>query len=263
MMSETLLTSAVFIAGVTSFFSPCTFPLMPAYIGVLTDQSYDSNESYSQKVKIVRWFATVIRSLAFVLGISTTFITLGFGAGSFGRFFAQSGDELAFIGGIIVVIMGLHQMELLKLSILERTWNIRFKTKKIKNTATKEDSATATIKKTAEWRKWIKAYLLGITLSFGWSPCVGAVLGAVLVTTATQGTEMFGATMMAFYALGLSLPFVLLALASGVLLQFLPAFEKHLGWIKRVGGAIVVLMGLLLMTGQLTKITIWLNRFSM
>jgi len=242
---------------------------MPAYIGVLTDESsfldqHGSDGDKTQQIQLMRWIATVLRSLAFVAGISTTFIALGFGAGSFGRFFAQSSDLLGLIGGGIVVLMGLHQMELIRLTFLEGSYTIRRRKKSSMN-AQKGTENGVLQKRFAirnQARKLIKAYILGITLSFGWTPCVGPVLGAVLVATATQGTQLVGASMIAFYALGLSLPFVILALASGVLLQWLPAVEKHLTRIKKIGGAIVVVMGLLLMTGQLTVITIWLNRFT-
>lgn len=235
MNGEPLLAGAVFLAGLASFFAPCTFPLMPAYIGILTNERPVAGEG--AKGPLGLWLGTVGRSLAFVLGISTTFITLGFGAGALGSWMARYSNVLALVGGAIVVLMGLHQMGILRLRWLEKAWMPRFK-------------------------RGGGAFALGLTLSFGWTPCVGPVLGAVLVTTATQSTQWMGAYMMGLYALGLSLPFVVLALASGLLLKRLSGMERHLEWIKRVGGAIVVLMGLMLMTGQLNELTKWLYQFS-
>lgn len=240
MVGDTLLSGAVFMAGLASFFAPCTFPLLPAYIGLLTDGK--------------RWTRTVLRSLAFVLGISTTFITLGFGAGALGSFMVRYTEWLAIIGGGIVVIMGLHQMEWIRLRFLEGSFSLRRRRK-----PPGKSGATAS---GPQGYSLINAFVLGVTLSFGWTPCVGPVLGAVLVTTATQSTQWLGAAMMGLYAAGLSIPFLVLAMASGLLLNKLTALEKYLPRIKFFGGLLVVLMGILLMTGQLNVLTKWLYQFS-
>lgn len=219
--------SSVFIAGVLSFFSPCTFPMMPVYIGLLT-------ETAGKKDK---WRA-VLKSLLFVLGLSTTFVTLGLGAGALGRFF--SGDWWTIIGGLFVILLGLHQMEVVKLPGLQKYRVLRIST--------------------TNKGELFSAFLLGLTFSFGWTPCVGPVLGAVLVVTSQGGQVLYGGFLMLVYTLGLSLPFLVLALLSNVLLEKMQKMEGILPIIKKVGGALIVLMGLLLLLGQMNQLTIFANK---
>lgn len=226
MIGEQIFISTVFIAGLLSFFAPCTFPLMPVYIGILTD-----NE------KGGKW-RPYVKTLLFVGGLSTAFIVLGFGAGALGRFI--SGRWFSLVTGFIVVILGLHQIGLFHLKALDKYKVIRF------NPTSKNDL--------------LGTYLLGLTFSFGWTPCVGPVLGAVLVLSAGGGQALYGGFLMAVYALGLAIPFLIIAILSKFILNKLNRIEKHLPKIKKVGGVLIVIMGLLLMTNNLTAVTAWFER---
>lgn len=223
MIGEQIFISTVFVAGLLSFFAPCTFPLMPVYIGILTDNEHGG-----------KW-RPYIKTFLFVGGLSTTFILLGFGAGALGKYI--NGRWFSIITGLIVVILGCHQMGLFNLKFLNR-----YKTLKLKSTS-KNDL--------------ISTYLLGVTFSFGWTPCVGPVLGAVLVLSAGGGQALYGAWLMAIYALGLAIPFLLVAVFSKLILDKLYKIDKHLPKIKRVGGVLIVIMGLLLMTENLATVTAW------
>lgn len=230
--NQELLVSSVFIAGILSFFSPCTFPLMPVYIGFLTDE-----EGEYKKIKFVNFninIGGIIKTIAFVLGLSTSFVILGFGAGFLGKFLINK--WVTFIAGLVVFILGIHQMDIIKIKKLDKVNGIQIKNNKTKALGT---------------------YLMGISFSLGWTPCVGPVLGAVLVTSASSGKELYGAFLMMIYSLGLMIPFLVIALLSGIMLAKMEFFEKHLVLIKRIGGLIVAIMGIVLMSDNLTKITVF------
>lgn len=229
-----LLVSSVFIAGILSFFAPCTFPLLPVYIGLLTDE----NEEY-KKIKFMKKTVNIggiIKTMTFVLGLSTAFIIMGFGAGVLGRLI--NSEWILIIGGIFVIILGLHQMDLIKIKKLNRYKTVQFKPR----------------------TKALGTYLMGVTFSLGWTPCVGPILGAVLVTTASSGQALYGSFLMLVYAMGLMIPFLVMAIASSFVLARFNKLEKHLKVIKRIGGGLIVLMGLLLMTNQLTSLTVFFEK---
>lgn len=223
-----LYMSTVFIAGFLSFFAPCTFPLIPVYIGILTEDV--ASKKFSMK--------PIIKTLLFVLGLATTFVTLGFGFGALGNLIQLDGFYI--VGGALVVLMGLHQMELIRFKFLEKYKTLK-RLPKSKN-------------------KYLSTYFLGLTFSFAWTPCVGPVLGAVLVIAAGGGQAAYGGWLMFVYTIGLAIPFVVLALLSSVLLRYFQNVEKYLVPIKRFGGALIVVMGILLMTQNLNKITVWIER---
>lgn len=234
MMENQLLLSSVFVAGFLSFFAPCTFPLMPAYIGIITDQ----NSEY-KNLKFGRIFINVgaiIKTMTFVLGLATSFVILGFGAGFLGKFF--SNRWIIFLGGLLVFILGLHQMEIINIEKLNKSREISFKKNKTKALGT---------------------YLMGLSFSLGWTPCVGPILGAVLLTSASRGTEVYGAFMMLVYSLGLMIPFLLMAILSTTLNKNFNFFSKHLTFLKKLGGFLIMIMGIVIMTGQLSNLTAFFN----
>lgn len=226
MFGQELFISTVFIAGFLSFFAPCTFPLIPVYIGMLTN-----NEGGNRLIPFSK-------TMLFVGGLSTSFMILGFGAGTLGAFI--NGRIFITVAGTIVVILGLHQMGLFRLKGLEK-----YKVLRLKRTQ-KGD--------------FLGTYLLGITFSFGWTPCVGPVLGAVLVLSAGGSQALYGVWLMMIYALGLMIPFLVMAALSEVLLDKFDKIEKYLPKIKFFGGVMIVLMGLLLMTENLMQVTAYVER---
>lgn len=226
MIGQQLFMSTVFVAGLLSFFAPCTFPLMPVYVGILTDSEHGG-----------KW-RPFVKTMLFVGGLSTSFIILGFGAGALGQYI--NGKMFSIVTGLIVVILGLHQMGLFHLKMLDK-----YKAIQIKSTSKNE---------------LVSTYLLGMTFSFAWTPCVGPVLGAVLVVSAGGGQALYGAWLMTVYALGLAIPFLVIAGLSKILLEKLHKVEKHLPKIKKMGGVLIVIMGLLLMTENLTAMTIWFEK---
>lgn len=234
MFNEQLLISSVFVAGFLSFFAPCTFPLMPAYIGIITDQNGEYKDFNFGKISIN--IGAIIKTMAFILGLATSFVILGFGAGLFGKFI--NNRWIIFIGGLLVFILGLHQMDIIHIDKLDISTGINLKSNKTHA---------------------LGSYIMGVSFSLGWTPCVGPILGAVLLTSASSGKELYGAFMMLVYSLGLMVPFLLMTILTSSLNKNLDFFKKHLILIKKIGGFLITIMGLVLMTGQLTNLTAFFN----
>ena len=177
----------------------------------------------------------ILKTFIFVSGLSTAFILLGFGAGALGNLIYNV--WFFRVIGIIVIILGIHQTGLIHLNFLERE-------KKVTLKASKGNSLLST-------------YLLGLTFSFGWTPCIGPVLGAVLGVAASEGQALYGGWLMFIYSLGLLIPFMLLAIFSDLLLGRLRKLNKHMTKIKIAGGIIIILMGVLLLTNSLNNFTVF------
>ncbi len=234
---EELYISTVFIAGFISFFAPCIISILPIYVGILADESHKRyNFKFGNKeINVTR----LIKAMVFIVGLGTAFVILGFGAGAIGAFI-YSQTFLVIIGGI-VIILGIHQTGLIKLKFLE-------KQKKLELKRSRRNDIVGT-------------YLLGLTFSFGWTPCVGPILGAVLGISASRDNAFYGAWLMLVYTIGLMIPFLIVALFSELLLEKVNKINKHLGKIKVVGGILIILMGILLMTNQLTALTVFIENF--
>ena len=230
-IENSLFSISVFLAGVLSFFSPCILPLMPVYVGILLD---------SERVKTVRIFGRdiswygLVKTLCFIAGLSTVFLILGYGAGALGH--VLYAPWFRYLLGGIVILLGIHQMEVINLRQLQKQKIIQ-------------------LKKNRERNEFFNAFLIGVTFSFGWTPCVGPVLSSVLAIAASGGDgALQGAFLMLVYTLGLALPFLVLALASSWVLQHFAKLKPHMGTLKKIGGALIVLMGILLMLGNLNSL---------
>lgn len=227
MIGQEIFIGTVFTAGVLSFFAPCIIPILPIYIGILTGQA-DGKERKS-KMK------AVFSSLAFVGGLSTSFVILGFGAGFLGSLI--SSRLFYIIAGIIVIILGIYHTGLIKLNFLQRE-------RKLELEASSKNSLFGT-------------FLLGFTFSFGWTPCIGPVLGAIIGVSAFGGQPLYGGLLMLVYSIGLAIPFIIIAAFSDVLLGKVKSIRKHFKKIRIAGGILIILMGIALMTDSLNKITIF------
>lgn len=219
-----ILIGSVFIAGLLSFFSPCTVPMIPVYIGILADGG-DGVE----KIGPIRFSPrSMMRTMLFVLGISTSFVLMGFGAGALGSLFYS--PWFLRILGFIVILLGLKQMGFLRLSFLDKERKVHAKT-----------DITA----------YGGAFILGLTFSFGWTPCVGPVLGAVLGISSSGG-PLVGAFYMLIYSFGMMIPFLFITLFSGYALSKVEFLEGHVFTIQKIGGLLIILMGILLMFDKLS-----------
>lgn len=219
---------SVFLAGILSFFSPCILPLLPVYTGVLLD---DKNGAQASSGKFSISVTSLLRTLAFIAGISFIFILLGYGAGFLGDLLYASWFQ--YLTGAIIILLGLHQMEILHFKGL-------YKEKRLQLQGQGQNG-----------KGYSQAFLLGSTFSFAWTPCVGPVLGSVLALAASGGSGAWqGAGLMLVYTLGLALPFLLLALTSSYILKHFRKLHPYLGILKKVGGFLIIVMGLLVLFGN-------------
>lgn len=231
-MNPIVFSLTVFLAGILSFFSPCVFPLLPVYIGILLGS--DQEKAIRLFGKKIRWHG-LLKTLCFIAGISVIFLLLGFGAGLLGKVIYS--PWFRYLMGALIIILGLHQMEVFQFHFLEKQKTMDFEANKQKN-------------------ELFSAFLLGLGFSFGWTPCIGPVLGSVLALAASDGQDaLMGAVYLLVYTLGMALPFLLLALASSLVLPYFNRLKTHLLLLKKIGGAIIILMGILLLLGQLNSLS--------
>ena len=231
-MNPIVFSLTVFLAGILSFFSPCVFPLLPVYIGILLGS--DQEKAIRLFGKKIRWHG-LLKTLCFIAGISVIFLLIGFGAGLLGQVIYS--PWFRYLMGALIIILGLHQMEVFHFHFLEKQKTMDFGANKQKN-------------------ELFSAFLLGLGFSFGWTPCIGPVLGSVLALAASDGQDaLMGAVYLLVYTLGMALPFLLLALASSLVLRYFNRLKTHLLLLKKIGGAIIILMGILLLLGQLNSLS--------
>ena len=223
-------------AGILSFLSPCVLPLVPPYLcflgGVTIDQVTDeesNTDGITRKVFITAVF--------FVLGLATVFIALGATASALGQLVADHLDTLSMIAGGIIIILGLHFIGLIRIPILYR--EARF------NAASKP----ATL---------FGAYIIGLAFAFGWTPCVGPVLAAILFVASSDDSIWYGTSLLAVYAAGLGIPFLLAALAIKPFMGFMVRFRRHMQTVEKVIGVLLIITGLMFVTGTFSTLSYWL-----
>jgi cytochrome c-type biogenesis protein len=229
------------LAGALSFLSPCVLPLVPPYLCYMAGISVEQvrgGEAVATTGPKIRG-AVLFSALFFTLGFATVFVALGAGASSIGLLLRQHLDLLAKIGGLIIIAMGLNFLGVFRLGILSREARFQGGGK----------PATLT-----------GAYVMGLAFAFGWTPCIGPVLGAILAVAATRETVGAGAGLLAVYSLGLAVPFWIAAGFSGAFMRFLSRFRRHLGMVEKVMGAFLVATGLAFMFGFVSDVAIWFQQ---
>ena len=218
-----------FVAGLASFLSPCVLSLVPAYVGYLGGRVAGSNSSRSRS----RWM-TVSHGLAFVLGFSIVFVSLGVATSAIGILLYDARGILAKIGGVVVVIFGLHMIGVFRIPFLE------YDTRRQELPDQKLG--------------YVSSALMGVFFSAGWSPCVGPVLGAILTLSFSGGSVTQGASLLSAYSAGLAIPFLLAALAIGWVSTLIRRFGKVMRYVEIFMGAVLILVGVLLFLGTFEQI---------
>ncbi len=226
-------------AGALSFLSPCVLPLVPPYLCYMAGVSVE--DFRAEKAARVGMSAhrrsLVLAAISFVLGFTTVFVALGAGASSIGAFLRAWQQEIAVAAGVVIILMGLNFLGVLRLSVLSR--EARFQAR----------NAPASP---------LGAYVMGLAFAFGWTPCIGPVLGPILTLAGGSGTVGAGATLLGVYSLGLGVPFLIAALFSGAFMRFLTRFRVHLGKVEKVMGGLLIAAGVLFLTGGMQSFSFWL-----
>lgn len=213
-----------FWAGLISFFSPCVLPLIPAYLVYITGAS-DDTENKSRKL-------IVTRTLGFVIGFSIIFILLGVAATFVGSFLNANLTIFKRISGVIIIIFGLYMLNIIDLKFLNNS--IKLKAPKIKG--------------------FFSALLMGMAFSIGWTPCVGVVLGSILLLAASQNTITQGIIMLTSYSIGLAVPFIIASLILDKFEKNIEKIEKSSVYISKIGGVIMIILGILVALDKLSVI---------
>lgn len=227
--------------GIVSFLSPCVLPLVPAYICLVAGTNLEQlEEEASKKGGSVINLKVVAMAFIFVLGFSTVFILLGAGASYINKLLIQHLDIISKIAGGIIILFGVHMTGLIRIPLLYR--EARF------------NSIDAP-------KNWAGAYIIGLAFGFGWTPCIGPILGTILAIAASKSSLTYGVGLLAVYALGLGIPFMLAALALNPFLRFMQGFRKYFKAMEIGTGLIIIATGLLIFTGQFQILAYWFLEF--
>ena len=219
-------------AGVLSFLSPCVLPIVPPYLAYMGGISVGDMKGNAQARRRV-----LLPALFFVMGLSTVFLLLGFTASAFGAFFLQNQVLFSRISGAVVIVFGLHFLGIFRIPLLDREARLE----------AGDHGGSA-----------FGAYVLGLAFAFGWTPCIGPQLGAILSLAAQEGSVQRGTMLLGVYALGLGLPFLLAALFIERSMGLMARLKKHMKVIERSMGILLLVVGLALVTGAFTDFSFWL-----
>jgi cytochrome c-type biogenesis protein len=225
---------AALIAGLVSFLSPCVLPLVPPYLVYLTGATiehvaHDANTQASKR-------AVMGAALMFVLGFSTVFVALGASASLIGGLVRAWSAQLSIVAGIVIIVMGLHFLGLTRIGILMR------------------EGRMSMPKPVGLWG----AYVMGLAFAFGWTPCIGPILAAILSIAAAEATVTKGAVLLAIYSAGLGITFLLAAFAVEQFSSLFLRMKRHLRNVERAMGVLMIITGIGFLTGAVTSVSIWL-----
>jgi cytochrome c-type biogenesis protein len=240
-MSSLPLPIAAFLAGLVSFLSPCVLPLVPGYVSLISGAGVE--ELKTQQTQLLR--KVMLNSLGFILGFSVVFVTLGAISTEIGQQLARYKSTLAQVAGVVIILFGLHLTGLFKIKALYSDARLH----RIKGGST-------------PWG----AFVIGFAFAFGWTPCVGPILSVILGFAAAQDSVSKGILLLAIYSLGLAVPFLLTSFGIGRFLKFYSRFRSHMHVLEVASGALLILLGGLLVLGRFTLISNYLsflNRFTL
>lgn len=224
-------------AGLLSFLSPCILPIVPFYLSYLAGVSMNQISADAEIDKKTRMRA-VLAACFFAAGVITIFMGLGAAATTFGQAVREYFDILRWIAAAIIIAMGLHFLGVIKIGILYRQLRA-------------DAGATSNVSLAG-------AYVIGLAFAFGWTPCVGPVLAAILFTAAGSDTAAHGASLLFVYGVGMTAPFILAALFIGPFMRWMSGFRKHLGLVEKIMGAFLIIFGLLIATNSMNYIAQWM-----
>ncbi|MEW9918798.1 cytochrome c biogenesis CcdA family protein [Marimonas sp. MJW-29] len=220
------------LAGFISFLSPCVLPIVPPYLAYMSGVSLNDMSNVQEARR-----KAVVAALFFVLGLSTVFLILGFTASAFGAFFLRNQTLFAQISGVVIIIFGLHFVGLFRIPFLDREARI--------DAGDKGGTSFG-------------AYVLGLAFAFGWTPCIGPQLGAILSLAASEASVSKGTLLLGIYAAGLGIPFLLAAMFITRAMGMMNRIKRHMKLIERTMGGLLILVGLAMLTGAFSSFAFWL-----
>jgi cytochrome c-type biogenesis protein len=229
--------AGAFIAGLLSFLSPCVLPLVPPYLCFIGGLTLDELAREQQGAGSARRRGVFYAALAFVAGFTTVFVALGATASVVGQTVAEYFDVLAKIAGVVIIVLGLHFLGVFRIAALYR--DLRFRT----------DKRPAGL---------MGAYVVGLAFAFGWTPCVGPVLAAILFMAGAEDSLTRGSVLLGGYAMGIGLPFLAASLAARPFMAFMARFRRAMGIMEKVVGGLLIVTGILFLTGGMADIAYWL-----
>src|SRR5579863_1150937 len=232
-MATDVTLPAAAAAGLLSFLSPCVLPLVPPYLTFIAGTTIE-DVAYERVGRARR--DIFLAAVLFVLGFSTVFVALGATASVFGQVVRQHIAFLSILAGLAIILMGLHFLGVFKLSVLYREKRLEVE------------------RPLGLWG----AYVLGLAFAFGWTPCIGPILAAILAVAASEETVGRGAGLLAVYSLGLGIPFLLAALAIEPFIGFLKKFRAHFALVERIVGVLLIATGIAFLTGTMQNLSYWL-----
>ncbi len=226
-----------FSAGFLSFVSPCVLPLVPSFVTYITGLTFEDITSAKDKYRVR--YITITNSLAFIGGFSLVFVSLGASATFIGESFLAYQDIIQKVGGILIILFGLYIMGVIKLDFLssEKKFHIENKPAGI-----------------------IGSFLVGMAFAAGWTPCVGPILGSILLYASTTGSVAKGMGLLAVYSLGLGVPFFISALAINTFIATFRVINRYMRLINIISGAFLIIVGIMIFTDSLTLLTSWFQK---
>lgn len=216
------------VAGIVSFLSPCVFPLVPSYVSFITGISFEDLTTGTDSARIRR--LTITNSLVFIMGFSVVFIALGASSSYIGSVLANNQQIIQQVGGVLIIIFGLYMIGILKIRFLSIEKKIHLQGRPA---------------------GYIGAFLIGVTFAAGWTPCIGPVLGSILLYAATANSALYGIKLLAVYSLGLAIPFFIVSLAFNTVLSSMPKIQRYLRHITITSGILMIAFGIVLLTDSM------------
>ncbi|KRG13263.1 cytochrome C biogenesis protein DsbD [Virgibacillus soli] len=224
-------------AGLLSFFSPCIFPVLPAYLSHLTGGNVQDQKFQVKSSLLIQ------RSIAFVIGFSLVFMMMGASATFLGQLFQANKKIIEHVSGIFIVVFGLQMLGVFNFSFLMKDKKWDYKLQKPKS--------------------WFSSIFIGIAFGSGWTPCVGLTLSSILLLASATTTFNQGIVLLGFYSLGMAIPFLLISFLMTKSLKIIRTINRYLGKFNTINGSVMILLGLMIFTGQMTKITAFFSQFTL
>lgn len=227
-----------FLAGILSFLSPCVLPLVPSYVSFITGISFEDLTGGVDR-KRVRYL-TITNSLAFISGFSTVFIALGVSSFAVGRVLLEYQDYIRIIGGILIIVFGLFVAGFLKFGFLMREMKFQIKGRP---------------------SGYIGSFLIGMAFAAGWTPCIGPILGTILLYASSKASAIYGFVLLLVYSLGLAIPFFISAIAINSFLSYSRKLNRYMRGIMVLSGVILIIFGILLLSDKVRQLSGFLPDF--